>query len=420
MNARDNQLNILAPRSLKPKLDYLHREVQDAAGRPLSRRQALGLGGMALLAGAVGCSTSTSPASSSGSAAASSGAPSTSANPLTGKPVENHLEIYTWSEYSDPSTFTKFTKLPAELKAGLTLHETFYSSNDELLAKLHAGGTSYDIIVPSQNAVAELIQENSLLALDKALLPNLQNLDPSFLKPSYDPTGDYHVIKDFGITMFFFNNKVVTEEIKTMHDFYQALPKYVGKGRTNLLDGAEEVVPLALMAIGLDPNTTSQSDFNQVKSFLLSIRKGVTTIDASAYIDDAIAGKIILGQGWNGDIRRIVQGRAKQGDMTGIIPTAASEIWADNWCIPAAAPHPVAAHAWINWLLTPSTAVTEMNYHNYKIPMPSALSQLSPDLQNDPLFNVPASYTDNYHYILNVSPQVVEARTQIYSEFKAA
>jgi spermidine/putrescine transport system substrate-binding protein len=395
---------------MKPKLDYLHREVQQAAGRPLTRRQALGLGGMALFAAACG-STSTTQSGSS---------PAASANPLAGKPLEDHLEIYNWSEYDDPSTFSKFKALPAEAKAGMSVHETFYSSNDELLAKLHAGGTSYDIIAPSQNAVAELIEEKSLMRLDQALLPNLKNLDPSFLKPSYDPTGEYHVIKDFGITMFFFNNKIVSDDLKTMHDFYMALPKYVGKGRTNLLDGAEEVVPLALSALGLNPNTTSQSDFSQVKSFLLSIRKGVTTIDSSAYIDDAIAGKIILGQGWNGDIRRIVQGRAKQKDMTAVIPTAASEIWADNWCIPATAPHPVAAHAWINWLLTPSTAVTEMNYHNYNIPIASALDQLPAALKNDPLFNVPKSYTDNYHYILNVSPQVVEDRTQIYSEFKAA
>ena len=413
MNADHDRLNILAPRAIKPKFNYLHREVQRAAGRPVTRRQALGLGGMALFAAACGSTATTQ----SGSSTSSS---SSSANALAGKPLENHLEIYNWSEYDDPSTYTKFKKLPAEAKAGLTLHETYYSSNDELLAKLHAGGTSYDIIVPSQNAVAELIEEKNLMRLDKALLPNLKNLDPSFLKPSYDPTGDYHIIKDFGITMFFFNNKIVTDELKTMHDFYMALPKYKSKGRTNLLDGAEEVVPLALMALGLDPNTTSESDFSQVKSFLLSVRKGVTTIDASAYIDDAIAGKIILGQGWNGDVRRIVQGRAKQGDMMGVIPTEASEIWADNWCIPTTAPHPVAAHAWINWLLTPSTAVTEMNYHNYPIPMPSALNQVPAALRNDPMFNVPKTYTDNYHYILNVSPQVVQARTQIYTEFKAA
>jgi len=413
MNNDHDELSILAPRQMKPKLDYLHREVQRAAGRPLTRRQALGLGGVALFAAACGSTTTTGGGGSAKSSTAS-------ANPLAGKPLENHLEIYNWSEYDDPSTYTKFKKLPAEATAGMTVHETYYSSNDELLAKLHAGGTSYDIIVPSQNAVAQLIEEKRLMRLDKALLPNLSNLDPSFLKPSYDPTGDYHVIKDFGITMIYFNNKIVTDELKTMHDFYMALPKTKSKGRTNLLDGAEEVVPLALMAIGLDPNTTSQSDFNQVKSFLMSIRKGVTTIDASAYIDDAIAGKIILGQGWNGDVRRIVQGRAKQGDMTGVILTEASEIWADNWCIPASAPHPVAAHAWINWVLTPSTAVTEMNYHNYQIPMPAALDQLSADLKNDPKFNVPKTYTDNYHYILNVSPQVVQARTQIYTEFKAA
>ncbi|HCU91427.1 MAG TPA: hypothetical protein DHU96_01135 [Actinobacteria bacterium] len=411
MNQNPDDLRILAPREMKPKLDYLHREVQRAAGRQINRRQALGLGGMAIFAAAAAACGTTS---TGGSTKTSSG------SSLTGKPLENHVEIYNWSEYDDPSTFTKFTQLPAEKKAGMTVHQTFYSSNDELLAKLHAGGTSYDIIVPSQNAVAELIAENSLMALDKTLLPNLKYLDPSFLKPSYDPTGDYHVIKDFGITMFFYNNKIITEKPATMLDFYHLLPKYVSKGRTNLLDGAEEVVPLALMALGLDPNTGSQADLNKVKSFLLSLRPGVTTIDSSAYINDAIAGKIILSQGWNGDVRRIVQGRAKQGDITPVIPHAASEIWADNWCIPATAPHPVAAHAWINWLLTPSTAVTEMNYHNYKIPMPTALAQLPAALRDDPLFNVPKSYTDNYHYILNVSPQVVEARTQIYSEFKAA
>src|ERR1035437_5359039 len=222
-----NELNILAPREMKPKFDYLHREVQRAAGQPIRRREALGLGGMAILAAA---------AAACGSTTTTTGA---SANLLKGKPLENHLEIYNWSQYDDPSTFTKFAKLPPEAAVGMTTHETFYSSNDELLAKLHAGGTGYDIIVPSQNAVAELIDEKGLMALDKALLPNLKNLDPSFLKPSYDPTGNYHVIKDFGITMFFYNNKIVTEQPATMLDFYHALPKFVNKGRTNLLDGAE-------------------------------------------------------------------------------------------------------------------------------------------------------------------------------------
>jgi spermidine/putrescine transport system substrate-binding protein len=410
MSDNTEQLNILAPLETKSKMDALHRTVERAAGHPMSRRSALGLGGLMLLSACGSTST--------GQANPGTGT-SSSAGGLAGKPLENHLEIFNWSEYDDPSTYKKFMALPAESKAGLKIHETYYSSNDELLAKLNAGGTTYDIIAPSQNAVAQLIQENKLLAMDQSLLPNLKHLDPKFLKASYDPTGQYHVIKDYGITLIYYNNQIITEHPQTMHDFYALLPKYHSLGRTNLLDGAEEVVPLALMALGLDPNTGSKSDFDAVTKYLMSFRKGVTTISSSSYIDDAIAGKIILGQGWNGDVRRIVQGRKKQGDITAVLLHGASEIWSDNWCIPSTAPHPVAAHAWINWLLTPSTAVTEMEYHNYGIPIPDALSQLPASLAQDPLFNVPTSYTDNYKYILNVSPQVVQERTKIYTQFRA-
>jgi spermidine/putrescine transport system substrate-binding protein len=341
-------------------------------------------------------------------------------DPLAGKPLEDKLEIYNWSQYDDPSTYKLFVAQADEAAAGTKVHETYYASNDEMLAKLNAGASGYDILAPSQNAVAQLITENKLMALDKPLVPNLSNLDPIFLKSSYDPDGNYHVIKDYGITLFYYNNTVVTESPKTMKDFYDLLPKYVSKGRTNILEGAEEVVPLALMALGLDANTSDPADFDQVRAFLLSVRKGVTTIASSGYINDASAGKIILGQGWNGDIRRIVQARKAEGDITAVIPEGSSEIWADNWCIPADAPHPVAAHAWVNFLLTPSVAMTEMAYHNYPIPIPDALDQMPADLKDDPLFNVDTNITKNYEYILNVSPQVVQKRTEITTEFQAA
>jgi spermidine/putrescine transport system substrate-binding protein len=409
MTDHRDHLNILAPLETKPKLDRLYRDIVQAAGHPLSRRSALGIGGLMLLSA---CGSTSTGDEGTGNTTANS-------DPLAGKPVENHLEIFNWSQYDDPSTYKKFTALPDVSKAGLKIHETYYSSNDELLAKLNAGGTTYDIIAPSQNAVAQLIETNKLMKMDEALLPNKKNLDPKFLKAEYDTTGEYHVIKDYGITMFYYNNTIVTEKPETMKDFYGLLTKYSSQGRTNLLDGAEEVVPLALMALGLDANTDSQDDFDQVTDFLMSIRKGVTTISSSGIIDDTIAGKIILGQAWNGDVRRMVQGRKKQGDLTAVLCKEKSEIWSDNWCIPETAPDPVAAHAWINWLLTPSTAVTEMEYHNYPIPMPDALSELPSDLRDDPLFNVSTKYTDNYQYVLNVSPQVVQERTKIYSQFKA-
>ena len=118
-------------------------------------------------------------------------------------------------------------------------------------------------------------------------------------------------------------------------------------------------------------------------------------------------------------MRRIVQGRKKQGDITAVLLHEASEIWSDNWCIPSTAPAPGRRARLDQLAARPRrTAVTEMEYHNYAIPIPSALSQLPPSLSKDPLFNVPKSYTDNYQYILNVSPQVVQERTQIYTQFQ--
>src|SRR5215467_11816737 len=109
MNEDRDQLNILAPRAMKPKFDYLHREVQRAAGRRIDRRQALGLGGMAILAAAAAACGG---GSSGGSGGGSGSSSSSSSDALAGKPLENHLEIYNWSQYDDPSTFTKFTKQP--------------------------------------------------------------------------------------------------------------------------------------------------------------------------------------------------------------------------------------------------------------------------------------------------------------------
>ena len=329
---RDDELRVLAPEQTRSKIEYMKRAVTDPDVYGITRRQLLMMGGAAaLVAFAAACGTTTT------AGGVSTAAP-TAKNTLAGMAMKNKLQIYNWSQYDAASTYKKFENLPQEKAAGLTIHETYYSSNDELLAKINAGAGGYDIIVPSQNAVAQLIDEHKLMPLDFSLIPNIKYLDPKFLKPSYDPTGQYHVIKDYGITMFFYDNKVITEQPKTLKDFYGLLNKYVSKGRTNLLDGPEEVVPLALMALGLDPNTDNPSDLATVRKFLLSIRKGVTTIDSYSYINDGIAGKIILGQGWNGDVRRIVQGRKKQGDITPVIPDGVSEIWADNWCIPADAP----------------------------------------------------------------------------------
>src|SRR5580765_8214469 len=136
-------LHILAPRDMKPKFDRMHRDVQRAAGgMRLTRREALGLAGLAILGAACG-TTSTNPGAAGTSSQPAATGSTTPPDPLAGKPLEDKLEIYNWSQYDDPSTYKLFVAQADEAAAGTKVHETYYASNDELLAKLNAGAGGY-------------------------------------------------------------------------------------------------------------------------------------------------------------------------------------------------------------------------------------------------------------------------------------
>ena len=208
--------------------------------------------------------------------------------------------------------------------------------------------------------------------------------------------------------MFFYRNDIVKEKPETMLDFYKLLPKYGKKGRTNLMDGAEEVVPLALMALGLDPNTDKPADFKKAEKFLLGIRRGVTTITSSNYINDGSAGKIILGQGWNGDVRRIVTARKKQGDITAVIPHGRVREVGRQLVHPRDAPASE-GRARVDQL--PAARRTSRRRRwtttTTRSRCPEGLA-LVPEVAPDrPMFNVPTSYTNGYHFILNPTPEIV-------------
>ena len=192
------------------------------------------------------------------------------------------------------------------------------------------------------------------MKLDNSLLPNLQEPRPGVRRRPYDPTGDYNVVKDYGITMFFYQQHVVKpRRAEDDARLLRAAAEVRQKGRTNLLDGAEEVVPLALDGARARPeHRRARPTSTRSRSSCSSIRNGVTTISSSNYINDASAGKIILGQGWNGDVRRIVAGpqeagRHHRGDPDRRRPRCGPTTGASR----PTAPHPVAAHAWINCLL---------------------------------------------------------------------
>jgi spermidine/putrescine transport system substrate-binding protein len=398
------ELHLLAPASLKPKMDLLARAVRCGTGPrgyQMSRRAALGLGGLAMLAAACGTGTG------------GSGSDSPKASSLAGKPLENGLLIYNFSEYLDPKTLEDFRIQ----HGGTEVKETYYSSSDEMEAKIKAGGGNYDIIVPGQNSIGPLGQGGFLYELDHSLIPNMANLQPQWRDLAYDKGNKYSVVKNWGYVGFYYRNDLIDAKPKTFMEFLQGLPGAAAKGRTNMLEGTTTIIGDTMIAMGLDPDSANPDDYQKAVDFLQPLATSIKTLDASTYRADTVNGKIIYGQGWSGDLAQIAAGRS---DVTVVTPDGQCERFADNWAIPATAPHPVAAHAWIDYLLDPQVGLQEMKYSNYATANAKTWAlPAAKEFSDNEIINLPQDKIDAYTFILSPSPQVLNLRQQAYEKFRA-
>jgi spermidine/putrescine transport system substrate-binding protein len=396
-----DELHILAPKSSRAEIQRL-----------VTRRQALIAGGGAAMAAYLaGCGGSTS----SGGGGGGGGSEEDKAPTPADAPVEQgDLLMANWVDYSDPANYKAYT---AEI--GPKIKVSGYGSNDELLAKLRAGGSKFDIVAPTGYAVKTMIDQGLALKLTKELIPNIKNLSPAFTKTEYDKGNNYSVPKDYGITSFFWMTDKVSDKPKTIGDCFELLktPKFKNL-RVNFLEGGTQVLALALNALGYSLNSEDQGEIDKAKQLLIDVKPNVDTIN-STYIERATRGEIDFGMGWNGDVRRAIVPLAKKGrEMIYLVPDGKTEYWVDNWVIPAEADHPVAAHKWINFVLDPVAAGKEMNYHQYAVPV-EGIKGVDPKLAKDPIINVAEAKIQGYETQLQ-TPKGTQQRERAYTEFRAA
>lgn len=407
MKHGNDEIRVLAPESMKPRMDrlaQLSRRTMKDHGVQVSRREALGLGALATML-LAGCGGSSGGGGGTSTKAAASG--------LAGKPLESDLLIYNFADYVDPKDLKAFMKA----NAGTSVKETYYASTDEMEAKVKAGGGDYDIIVPGQNSIPALGQAGHLRELDHALLPNLKNLDPKWKDLDYDKGNKYSVVKNWGYTGFFYKHDVLDTQPKTLMDFFEALPAAAAKGRTNMLEGTTLIIGSAMIALGLNPDSEDPGDYDKAVKFLQPLAKSIKTLDASTYQADGSAGKIVLGQGWSTDLAKIAEANK---DVTCVAPDGPAERWADNWCILADAKAPVAAHAWINFVMDPKVDLREIQFTGAATPNAKTWELPGAEkIRDNPLVNVPSAKIDNYTFILSPSPKVLNLRQQAYEKFRA-
>lgn len=386
----------------------------------VTRRQALAAGGGAAMATYLAaCGGSTSSSGGGGSGGGGSDGESDAKKPPTpadGEVEQGDLLLANWVDYTDPANYKGYQK-----EYGPKVKVTGFGSNDEILAKLRAGGSKFDVISPTGYAVKTMADLGLIMPLTHELIPNIKNLSPAFTKTTYDAGNVYSVPKDYGITSFYWLDDKVPQgkDLKTIKDCFDFLKTPEAKDlNVNFLEGGTQVMAIALSALGYSLNSEDEKEIEEAKNLLVEVKPNVDTIN-STFIERATRGEIDFGMGWNGDIRRAIVPLAKKGvKMTFLVPDGPTEYWVDNWVIPTASEHPVAAHKWIDYILEPAAAGREMNYHAYPVPV-QGIEGVDPKLASDPVINIPDEKIQGYESQIETAKSL-QQRNRAYTEFKAA
>ncbi|MBL8344817.1 MAG: polyamine ABC transporter substrate-binding protein [Rubrivivax sp.] len=307
------------------------------------------------------------------------------------------LNIYNWSDYIAEDTIRNF-----ERETGIRVRYDNFDNNEIVHAKLVAGKTGYDIVIPSSNWAKLQIDGGLLRKIDKGLLPNLKNLDPAVQAQlgRMDPGNEYMVNWLWGFTSVGINVDKVKAALGStpMPDNAWDLvfkPEYISKLKgcgVSFLDSATEVVPAALHYLGKPSFSKNTGDYAQAAALLKSVRPFVTLFSSSGYINDMANGSICVALGWNGDIniarQRAIDGKTGQ-NIQALLPKSGGLLFFDVMVIPADAPRPSNAHKFINYVLRGDVHAGLTNKVFYANPNTASRPYIKPEVAANPTVFLP-------------------------------
>jgi putrescine transport system substrate-binding protein len=305
---------------------------------------------------------------------------------------EKVLNIYNWSDYIADDTIRNFEK-----ETGIKVRYDNFDNNEIVHAKLVAGRTGYDIVVPGASWAKQQIDTGRLRKLEKDRLPNLKNLDPVVQSQLalMDPGNDYLVDWLWGYTTVGINVEKVRAALGKLpmpDNGWDLLfkPEYVSRLKgcgVSFLDSATEVVPAALHYLGKPSFSKVASDYAAAANLLGSIRSHVTQFNSSGYINELASGSICAALGWSGDIniarQRAIDGKTGQ-TIQALMPSSGGLLFFDVMVIPADAAHPDNAHRFINYILRPEVHASLTNKVFYANPNRESFRFVRPDVMTNP------------------------------------
>lgn len=251
--------------------------------------------------------------------------------------LSDELYFFNWGENIDPEILKDFEK-----EFGVKVVYDTYSSNQEMITKLSSGTVSYDIAVPTDYFVEQMIQEGMLQKLDMKNIPNFKNIEEVLQDPSFDPGNKYSVPYLYGSIGIAYNK----EKVETPES-WEALwnPEY--KGHVTIQETPREGVSMALQQLGYDINQPTEEALNEAKASLSELKQNILAYDSTP------AGKLINGEVWISQVYSDQAGiaMAENNNLDYLLPEDGGMLWMDNFVIPKTSENKYTAEVFINYML---------------------------------------------------------------------
>lgn len=340
---------------------------------------------------------------------------------------EKVLNVYNWADYIAPDTIANFQK-----ETGIKVRYDNYDGNEALHAKLVARKSGYDIVVPASSWAKIQLQGGLLQKLDKAQLPNWQNLDPAILTQlnQVDPGNQYLVNWLWGYTTVGINVDKVKKALGStpMPDNAWELvfnPVYTNKLKgcgLGYLDSGSEVFPAVLHYLGKPAYSSNAADYTAAFDVLKKVRGDIKVFTSLGQIEDITNGSVCVVLGWAGDFnlayKRSVENKKPQ-NIVALVPKNGGIMFMDTMAIPADAPHPHNAHLFINYILNPQVHASLTNAVTYANPNKAATPYVNAEIKNN--LSIYLSPADISHL---VPPDTVDNNTRrtitrLFTRFKS-
>lgn len=335
------------------------------------------------------------------------------------------VNVYNWSDYIGPNVISGFTK-----DTGIKVNYDTFDGNETLEAKLSTGNSGYDIAVPTLSPfLARGIKGGLYQKIDKTKLKNWGNLDPELLArmAKFDPGNQYAIPWVSAIDGIAVNVEAVKKawpdaplDSWALLMKPENLAKFASCG-VEFLDSPTDVVPIALLSLGLDPNSMSTDDLKKATDLLLKLRPSIRKFDSSGYINDIAGGDACIAFGWSTDVALAAQ-RAKDAKkpytIKFIIPKEGSVGYIDTVAIPAGAPHYDQALAWLDYVMRPEVAADTANLLNGRTGVIAARKLMKPSVAADPGIFPPPAVAKTLFDVTSSGPDYDRARNRAWTTIK--